>query len=326
MARPRAVIHSSFEKFKQSVSADDAKRIESTELQDVWAAVRQVDNDQRLQTTQALARMEPLLKEIGKYSSISDIFNDGTPYMAYVWAPIKFNLQLASERKDVIEALISAYADIGAALPSFESNFDGYRTAFDDIKELKYAFGAIYSGILDFHRITWKIFRRVHWRQLFYTLWKDSMPKIESTINSLKQQGDLIDRRRLATSSSIQLGGTNDQDVEERRSHQHRVRDNAVANPVESRPLTTFETLETGVDIGARTLRRKCVACFAVYLLWVAVAVGSLVLGLWRSFATGDEGKGFTDAAYVVAVGGIVVFPIQSRHGQRCRASRQVGD
>ena len=52
------------------------------------------------------------------------------------------------------------------------------------------------------------------------------------------------------------------------------------------------------------------------------VVAGSLAIGLWRSFATGDEGKGFTDAAYVVAAGSIIVFPIQRMHNQWCRLIR----
>ena len=30
-----------------------------------------------------------------------------------------------------------------------------------------------------------------------------------------------------------------------------------------------------------------------------------------------DEGKGFTDAANIVAVGGLVLYPLQARHNQR---------
>ena len=50
--------------------------------------------------------------------------------------------------------------------------------------------------------------------------------------------------------------------------------------------------------------------------MWAFVAADSLAVGLWRSFATGDEGKGFTEEAYEVTVGGLVVFPIKSRHGR----------
>jgi hypothetical protein len=30
-----------------------------------------------------------------------------------------------------------------------------------------------------------------------------------------------------------------------------------------------------------------------------------------------DEGKGFTDAANIVAVGGLVLYPLQTRHNQK---------
>ncbi|KAG4421374.1 hypothetical protein IFR04_005433 [Cadophora malorum] len=95
--------------------------------------------------------------------------------------------------------------------------------------------------------------------------------------------------------------------------------------PVELIPTTTFEFLDSEGN-GALSLRQKCLTCSVIYLMWATVAGDRLAIGLWRSFATGDEGKGFTDAAYVVAVGGIVVFPIQSRHGRQCRVPRPAED
>ncbi|KAG4434934.1 hypothetical protein IFR05_009575 [Cadophora sp. M221] len=313
------------ERFKQSISADDAKRIESTELQDVWALVGQIDLLQRVQSTHILSRIDSLVREIGKYSIDGGMFYAGTPWAPYVWAPIKFALQLASKHKDVLEALLSAYTDIGAALPDLDSNIAGYQTAVNGITEVQHVFGSIYSGILEFHHITWKIFLRVHWRQLFYSLWKGSMPKIESIVGSLKQQRDILNAMCVGASSGIEFRGASDQEAERRRNHQSHVQ--PAEDPVEPRPLQTFEIFDSRNGLAeAGVLHDQCKMCFGIYTLWVAVVVGSLIIGLWRSFATGDEGKGFTDAAYVVAVGGIVVFPIQSRHAQRCKASRRVDD
>ena len=56
--------------------------------------------------------------------------------------------------------------------------------------------------------------------------------------------------------------------------------------------------------------------------MWFVIAFGSLTVGVWRSVATGDEGKGFTDAAYVVAVGGLILYPVQSRHSRICKNTR----
>jgi hypothetical protein len=69
----------------------------------------------------------------------------------------------------------------------------------------------------------------------------------------------------------------------------------------------------------AVTSASYCRVCLVIYSLWFLIAAGSLAVGLWRSFALGDEGKGFTDAAYIVAVGGLVLFPVQARHTQRCQ-------
>jgi hypothetical protein len=65
------------------------------------------------------------------------------------------------------------------------------------------------------------------------------------------------------------------------------------------------------------TLSFQCRNCMVIYLLWLLVVAASLAVGFWRSFVTNDEGKGFTEAAYIVAVGGIIVRPIQNRHNQR---------
>ena len=53
--------------------------------------------------------------------------------------------------------------------------------------------------------------------------------------------------------------------------------------------------------------------CVTIYFAWTlcraAQSGGSVYL-----FATGDEGKAFTDAGYVVAVGGILVGNVHHRH------------
>ncbi|KAH9214977.1 hypothetical protein DL95DRAFT_299554, partial [Leptodontidium sp. 2 PMI_412] len=95
------------ERFKHSISADDAKRIESTELQDVWTSISHI-----------LPRIDSLVREIGKYSISGGMFYVGTPYAAYVW--------LASQHKDVLKALLAAYTDIGAALPDLDTNISWY--------------------------------------------------------------------------------------------------------------------------------------------------------------------------------------------------------
>ncbi|CAG8978928.1 hypothetical protein HYALB_00011190 [Hymenoscyphus albidus] len=73
--------------------------------------------------------------------------------------------------------------------------------------------------------------------------------------------------------------------------------------------------------LGAPSLER-CRAFEIILISWFPVAVVSLGTGLWRSFATGGEGKGFTDAAWVVATGSVVLLAVQKIHDRRCKLVR----
>jgi len=56
----------------------------------------------------------------------------------------------------VFELLLTAYGDIGAALP----RFDRYEKTFRGNPEFQNVLAAVYSGILDFHLKAYNFFRR----------------------------------------------------------------------------------------------------------------------------------------------------------------------
>jgi hypothetical protein len=90
MANPQTVIAESFEKLKRSISEEDAHKFASTELKDVWTAVRDIDSKQRKrQSAQSLRRIEPLLRGIEKYTKVIEVLCNGTPYMPYVWVCLR---------------------------------------------------------------------------------------------------------------------------------------------------------------------------------------------------------------------------------------------
>jgi hypothetical protein len=83
------IISESFNKLKQSISDEDAHNFASTELKDVWAAVREIDNAQRQrQSAQNLRRIEPLLKGIEKYAKVIEVLCNGTLFLPYAWVSI----------------------------------------------------------------------------------------------------------------------------------------------------------------------------------------------------------------------------------------------
>jgi hypothetical protein len=86
MASPQDTISNAFEKFKRSISEEDAHTFASTKLKDVWSAIREIDSKQRKrQSAQNLRRVEPLLRGIEKYAKVVEVLCNGTPFMPYAW-------------------------------------------------------------------------------------------------------------------------------------------------------------------------------------------------------------------------------------------------
>ncbi|KAF8859961.1 PLU-1-domain-containing protein [Acephala macrosclerotiorum] len=198
MEEPLDIITEAFNKLRKSISDEDALDFESTKLEDVWTAIRQIDSAQRQrQSAQNLRRVEPLLKGIEKYAKVIEVLCNGTPFMPYVWAPIKLMIQLfklASQHYAIFEALLIAYADIGAALP----RFDRYEKTFKENREFQSVLAIVYSGILEFHQRAYKFFRRRAWQSLFLSLWKDFESRFASIIDRLKKQRDFVDREAVS--------------------------------------------------------------------------------------------------------------------------------
>ena len=63
--------------------------------------------------------------------------------------------------------------------------------------------------------------------------------------------------------------------------------------------------------------------CFILIALCFATVTLSLSIALWWSFYANDVSGGFTMAGYIVALGGIIMFPIQSAHSKSCTCWRR---
>ncbi len=82
----RTIIARAFERFEHRVTEEDACSFRSTTLEDVWAAVREIDKEQReRQCAQNMRRIEPLLYGFEKYVKVIDIPPGDIPFMQYLW-------------------------------------------------------------------------------------------------------------------------------------------------------------------------------------------------------------------------------------------------
>lgn len=86
---------SAIESLKLTLSPSDAAAFEATTIEDVWKAAEGIQEAQRKsKSLRAMRRIEPFLNALQGYSGVIEVVCNGTPYVPWVWAPIKLMLQV----------------------------------------------------------------------------------------------------------------------------------------------------------------------------------------------------------------------------------------
>lgn len=75
------------------------------------------------------------------------------------------------------------------------------------------------------------------------------------------------------------------------------------------------------IDRGPAPLQRR--TCFILIGVASGTILASLSIALWWSMTAHDVSGGFTMAGYIVALGGIIMYPIQSAHSRNCTCWRR---
>jgi hypothetical protein len=88
-------IQRAFKDFERIVTTDDARLFHSTILKDV--RLEALDVERQLAARQSLCnlrRPQPLFESPDHYSNVTEVLCNGTPYLAWIWAPIKLILRV----------------------------------------------------------------------------------------------------------------------------------------------------------------------------------------------------------------------------------------
>lgn len=181
---PPVSFNIAFERLRDIVAKDDVRSFNSTRMEDVWTTAR--DIERHLESRRSLRgfhRIQPFLAGIEQYSKVVEVFCQGTPYLPYIWAPIKLLLQIAQGHISALEKLIDAYAMIGEAMP----RFDRLSAAFRTDPEFQQVMGHFYEDILEFHRRAYMFFRRRSWKLVFDSLWKSFNLRFNGILESLRK-------------------------------------------------------------------------------------------------------------------------------------------
>jgi hypothetical protein len=193
-----ATIRHAFEKLEGALHPGDARLFRSTTLEDVRSTAKIIERDQeQRRCLRNLRRIEPLFQALGKFGTAIDVLCQGTPYLCFIWAPIKLLLQIADEYTDGFNKLIDAYDQIAKHLP----RFDRLASVFSNQVDFHSVLADVYDDILEFHRHAYKFLRRSGWRHLFDASWRSFDGRFNAILQNLARNQDLVDRE--ATSFNI---------------------------------------------------------------------------------------------------------------------------
>lgn len=180
-----------FERLQGTVTFSDAREFRSTTLKDVFAAAQEIERKLAARKSMCnMRRIQPLLDGLQLFSGPVEVLCNGTPYLPWIWAPIKLMLQLASQYAEIMEKLLDAYGQIAAVMP----RFDRISEHFAENTSICYMLSVVYADILEFHRRAYKFVRRRGWKNFFHSSWGSFDIRFKTILSSLDKHSDWLDR------------------------------------------------------------------------------------------------------------------------------------
>ncbi|CAM1505697.1 Fc.00g113340.m01.CDS01 [Cosmosporella sp. VM-42] len=159
------LINEAVNRFKATVTRQDLKQIQTTQVDDVVAAMRVIEQDlKRRRENRNLVKVYRFVQGLQKYAGAIEALSNGlSPYLPWVWEPIKLMLQIASDHMLAFDKLIEAYDRIAETLP----RLDRLAGSFKDDPGLLTKLALYYEDVLDFHRRAYKFVKRNSWKFFF---------------------------------------------------------------------------------------------------------------------------------------------------------------
>jgi hypothetical protein len=153
----RQTIRTAFEDLGHTITPVDSRAFPQTTLQHVRKAALEIENQLAArQSLRNMRRLAPLLNGLEHYAKVVDVLCNGTPYLAWIWAPIALILRISSEYVEAFEHIIKGYSKIAESLVRFEILGDAFRTNLD----FQQTTAVFYADILQFHKHAYKFVKR----------------------------------------------------------------------------------------------------------------------------------------------------------------------
>ncbi|KAL6830834.1 hypothetical protein J3E69DRAFT_203459 [Trichoderma sp. SZMC 28015] len=185
------MMREAFMELERVITVSDRAQLKNLSLEDVQQAALQVEKQLAAsQSLRNMRRLAPLFTGLGYYSQAIEVLCNGTPYLPWLWAPIKLVLKISADYIEAFEQIIKVYSRLAEPLTRF-SLFD---RSFSNNVEVQNTLAVYYSDILKFHGEVYKFIRRNAWQRLFATSWGRFQRRFDNIFDDLKAHEDLVDK------------------------------------------------------------------------------------------------------------------------------------
>jgi ABC-type sugar transport system ATPase subunit len=97
MTTPAAAIDEALSKFRARLTLKEQAEFQSTTLKDVRNTIVRIQHDQdNTKSMRDMARIQSFLEAMEQLSEVIEVFLNVSNFVAFVWGPIKFLLQVGS--------------------------------------------------------------------------------------------------------------------------------------------------------------------------------------------------------------------------------------
>lgn len=96
LQRAKLIIQNAFDEFCQVAAVGDASSFDSTTLADVKEAALKIEMQLAAkQSLRNMKRLMPLFDGLAHYAKTIEVLCNGTPFLPWLWAPVKFILHVS---------------------------------------------------------------------------------------------------------------------------------------------------------------------------------------------------------------------------------------
>ncbi|KAK6537155.1 hypothetical protein TWF694_011352 [Orbilia ellipsospora] len=187
----KRTIRIAFEDLENAISPADLRELKDITLQDVQKAALDIENQLgKRSSLRNMRRLEPLFSGLGYYSSIIEVLCNGTPYLSWLWAPVKLILKISSDYVDAFEHIIKAYSKIGECLTRFRLLGQVFSRNIDFQQTL----AGYYANIVRFHKQAYGFVRRSCWKILFISSWGRFQRRFSTILDDMKRLEEQVEK------------------------------------------------------------------------------------------------------------------------------------